>query len=165
MAARDAALGEHLSVALVEQPYRLAGRRSPPPAARLDTDWTAVVERLRRDELGGLPLVLGGRSLGARVACRTAGALEAVAVLCLAFPLQPPRRRSGEPAPSRLSELDAVRVPTLVVQGESDPFGIPPPAARRVVVQVPGNHGLKTGLDDLASALRAWLPMVLERAR
>ena len=163
--AKDVALGEGLSVALVEQPYRLAGRRSPPPVARLDADWTAVVERLRGDELRGLPLVVGGRSLGARVACRTAETLGAVGVLCLAFPLQPPRRRSGQLAPSRLAELEAVTVPTLVVQGASDPFGVPPPGPRRMVVEVPGNHGLKTGLDELADAVRAWLPGMLEDVR
>ena len=102
-----------------------AGRRSPPPAPRLDTAWTEVVERLRADELAGLPLVAGGRSSGARVACRTAGALGAAGVLCLAFPLEPPGGR-----PSRLAELEAVEVPVLVVQGEHDRFGIPPPRRR-----------------------------------
>src|ERR687898_347347 len=71
VAARDVAIEANVAVALVEQPYRVAGRRSPPPAARLDTDWSAVVERLREDELSGLPLVVGGRSLRAPVACRT----------------------------------------------------------------------------------------------
>ena len=92
---------------LVEQPYRVAGRRSPAPAHQLDAAWTAVVERLTARELRGLPLVTGGRSSGARVACRTAEATGAVGVLCLAFPLQPPRRTSPPP-PSRLPELDAV---------------------------------------------------------
>jgi uncharacterized protein len=165
VAARDVALEEGLAVALVEQPYRLAGRRSPPPAGRLDTAWSAVVERLRENELKGLSLAVGGRSLGARVACRTAGALDAAAVLCLAFPLQPPRRRSGQPAPSRLAELEGVTVPTLVVQGASDPFGIPPPGPLRTVVEVPGNHSLRTGLGSLADAVRAWLSDVIEDTR
>src|SRR5919197_6493286 len=110
VAAREAARSEGISVALVEQPYRVAGRRSPPRAPQLDAAWTALIERLRADELGELPLIVGGRSLGARVACRTAEATGAVAVLCLAFPLQPPRR-AGKPPQSRLHELDAVTVP------------------------------------------------------
>ncbi len=160
--ARDVALDEQVAVALVEQPYRVAGRRSPPPAARLDADWSAVVERLREDELSGLPLVVGGRSLGARVACRTSGELGAVAVLCLAFPLRPPQRRSGKPAPSRLEELDAVKVPMLVVQGASDPFGVPPPGPLRTVVEVPGTHSLRTGLGPISDAVRTWLSDVIE---
>jgi uncharacterized protein len=160
--ARDVALDEQVAVALIEQPYRVAGRRSPPPAARLDADWSAVVERLREDELSDLPLVVGGRSLGARVACRTSGELGAVAVLCLAFPLRPPRRRSGKPPPSRLGELDAVTVPTLVVQGASDPFGVPPPGPLRTVVEVPGTHSLRTGLGAVSDAVRTWLSDVIE---
>jgi uncharacterized protein len=162
VAARDVALDEQVAVALVEHPYRVAGRRSPPPVARLDADWSAVVERLREDELSGLPLVVGGRSLGARVACRTSEELLAVAVLCLAFPLQPPQRRSGKPSPSRLGELDAVKVPTLVVQGASDPFGIPPPGPQRTVVEVPGTHSLRTGLAPISDAVRTWLSDVIE---
>ena len=159
--ARDVALDEQVAVALVEQPYRVAGRRSPPTAARLDADWSAVVERLREDELSALPLVVGGRSLGARVACRTSGELGAVAVLCLAFPLRPPQRRSGKPAPSRLGELDAVKVPTLIVQGASDPFGVPPPGPLRTVVEVPGTHSLRNGLGAVADAVRTWLSDVI----
>src|SRR5262245_27656342 len=115
-AAAEAALSEGFTVALVEQPYRGAGRRSPPRAPQLDAAWIAVVEGLRAGELAGLSLVVGGRSLGARVSCRTAEATGAVAVLCLAFPLEPPVR-PGKPPLSRLPELDSVRVPTLVVQG------------------------------------------------
>jgi predicted alpha/beta-hydrolase family hydrolase len=154
--ATDVAVSEGVSVALVEQPYRVAGRRSPAPARQLDAAWAAVVDDLLAGELRGLPLVVGGRSLGARVACRTAAATGAVAVLCLAFPLQPPRA-----AQSRLSELDEVTVPTLVVQGARDPFGIPPATARRTVVQVPGDHGLKTDLEAVAAAVRGWLPGVV----
>jgi uncharacterized protein len=151
------ALEEGLSVGLVEQPYRVAGRRSPAPARQLDVAWTAVVDHLRAHELRGLPLVVGGRSAGARVACRTAAATGAVGVLCLAFPLQPPGRAGR---PSRLPELDEVAVPTLVVQGARDPFGIPPAAARRMVVQVQGDHSLRTDLEGVAAAVRAWLPAV-----
>jgi predicted alpha/beta-hydrolase family hydrolase len=150
-----------LSVALVEQPYRVAGRRSSPAAPRLDAAWTACVERLRAGELSGLPLVAGGRSAGARVACRTAADTGAVAVLCLAFPLQP-RRKSGD-APTRLPELDAVDVPMLVVQGEGDQFGMPPPGPSRKVVTVPGNHSLRTGLDEVEAAVREWLPAVVSQ--
>ena len=164
VAVRDVALSLGISAALVEQPYRVAGRRSPAPARQLDASWTAVVDQLRADELSGLPLVVGGRSLGARVACRTSAATGAVALLCLAFPLQPPRRSGAAAAPSRLSELDAVTVPMLVVQGSGDPFGMPPATARRTVVQVPGNHSLRTDLEAVAAAVRAWLPEVLARA-
>jgi len=134
----------------------LPGRRSPAPAHQLDAAWIAVIEDLAAGELRGLPLIVGGRSLGARVACRTARATGAVAVLCLAFPLRPPRRASGPPAaPSRLPELDQVSVPTLVVQGERDPFGIPLAATRRTVIQVSGDHSLRTDLQAVASGRTA----------
>src|ERR1041384_7043850 len=123
--ATKVALSEEIGVALVEQPYRVAGRRSPAPAHQLDTAWVAVVEELAAGELRGLRLITGGRSSGARVACRTAAETNAAAVLCLAFPLAPPGRASAQ---SRLPELDALTVPALVVQGEGDPFGIPPPS-------------------------------------
>jgi hypothetical protein len=161
VAVTDVARSEGVSVALVEQPYRVAGRRSPAPARQLDAAWTAVVDHLLAGELRGLPLVVGGRSLGARVACRTAEATGAVGVLCLAFPLQPPRRSGGAATPSRLAELDEVTVPTLVVQGARDRFGIPPATARRTVVQVPGDHSLRTDLEAVAAAVRAWLPGVV----
>jgi uncharacterized protein len=159
VAVTDAALAEGFTVALVEQPYRVAGRRAPAPPRQLDAAWTAVVEHLRSAALRGLPFVVGGRSMGARVACRTAEATGAVAVLCLAFPLQPPRRSTE--APSRLPELDAVAVPTLVVQGDRDPFGVPPEAALRTVTLVPGNHSLKADLPAVAAAARDWLSSVL----
>jgi predicted alpha/beta-hydrolase family hydrolase len=155
-AATEAAGAEGVSVALVEQPYRVAGRRSPPGAAQLDAAWVAVVEALRTDKLSDLPLIVGGRSLGGRVACRTVEATGAVAVLCLAFPLEPPRR-AGKPRQSRLPELEAVTLPMLIVQGERDPFGMPPPGPSREVVTVPGNHGLKADLAAVAAAVRAWL--------
>jgi predicted alpha/beta-hydrolase family hydrolase len=157
--ARDTALAEGLAVALVEQPYRVAGRRSPAPAKQLDAAWTEVVQHLSGDELAGLPLVVGGRSLGARVACRTAAETSAVGVLCLAFPLVPPRR-TGTPT-SRLPELDAVPVPTLVVQGERDPFGVPPPGKQRRVVLVSGDHSLRSDPDAVADAIRGWLTELL----
>jgi predicted alpha/beta-hydrolase family hydrolase len=161
VAVTEAARSEGLSVALVEQPYRVAGRRSPAPARQLDAAWIAVVEHLAAGELRGLPLVVGGRSAGARVACRTAAATGAVGVLCLAFPLQPPGRANS---PSRLPELDAVHVPTLVVQGERDRFGMPPEAAGRTVARVQGDHGLRGDLEAVSAAVRSWLPRVVSRA-
>jgi predicted alpha/beta-hydrolase family hydrolase len=155
--ATEAALAEGVSVALVEQPYRVAGRRSPAPARQLDAAWSAVVEHLAFE----VPLVVGGRSLGARVACRTAEEAGAVAVLCLAFPLHPP----GRPEKSRLAELDAVTVPVLVVQGERDPFGMPPAGPERTVVRVPGDHGLKADLAAVQEAVRAWLQRIAGNLR
>jgi predicted alpha/beta-hydrolase family hydrolase len=160
VAAGEAARSHRIAVALVEQPYRVAGRRAPAPARQLDANWIAVIEDLRNDVSSGLPLLVGGRSLGARVACRTAEATGAAGVLCLAFPLQPPPR-AGSPPQSRLSELDSVVVPTLVIQGERDPFGMPPPGRARDVVKVAGDHGLKADLDALAAAVRAWLAELL----
>ena len=109
--AADVAAAAGWSVALVEQPYRVAGRRSPAPAAQLDAAWTAVVAQLSGRELRDLALVVGGRSAGARVACRTAAATGATVVLCLAFSVY----LLGRPDKSRQPELDAVAVPTLVV--------------------------------------------------
>jgi predicted alpha/beta-hydrolase family hydrolase len=153
-AATQAANAAGASVALVEQPYRVAGRKSPAPARQLDAAWTAVIEQLPH---GGLSLVTGGRSAGARVACRTAAATGAAGVLCLAFPEHPP----GRPEKSRMDELDAVDVPVLVVQGESDPFGRPAPGPRREVVVVPGDHGLKRDLDAVRAAVQHWIAGIL----
>jgi hypothetical protein len=154
-AATTVANDQHLSVALVEQPYLVAGRRSPAPAKQLDAAWIAVVEQLRGDYLSGLDLICGGRSSGARVACRTAEETGAVAVLCLAFPVHPPGK-GDDPTKSRLYELDAVKVPTLVVQGERDPFGMPPDGRNRKVVHVPGDHALRN-TEPVAAAVSDWL--------
>ena len=161
VAARDIARSVGISVALIEQPYRVAGRRSPPPAWQLDVVWMTVVDELRRRWFHARPLVVGGRSSGARVACRTAGATGAVGVLCLAFPLQPPQGKRPEPRPSRLAELDIVTPPTLVVQGERDSFGIPPAAARRTVLLVPGDHSLRNGLATAAPVVADWLQQLV----
>jgi predicted alpha/beta-hydrolase family hydrolase len=146
-----AASAAGLSVVLVEQPYRVAGRRAPAPAGQLDTAWTSVVAQLRDGPLAGIPVLTGGRSAGARVACRTAGETGSVAVICLAFPLHPP----GRPEKSRLAELEGVTVPVLVVQGEKDPFGMPPDGPGRTVTRIPGTHSLNG--DAVETAVSAWL--------
>jgi predicted alpha/beta-hydrolase family hydrolase len=156
VAATEAALAEGCGVALVEQPYRVAGRRSAAPARQLDAAWNAVVAHLRAGELSGLPLIAGGRSSGARVACRTAAETGAAGVLCLAFPLRPPRGNKD-----RQDELDAVAVPVLIVQGKGDQFGMPESSATRTVVTLPGNHSLRSDLPGIAAAVRDWLPRVL----
>ena len=140
--AARAALECGVSVALVEQPYRVAGRRSTPRPPVLDEAWLAVVEQLGT----ALPHIAGGRSSGARVACRTAAASGAIGVLCLAFPLITPR------GVSRQDELDAVAVPKLVVQGAGDRFGVPEGA-----VVVRGDHGLKSDQAAIGEAVRTWL--------
>jgi uncharacterized protein len=147
------AIEEDFSVALVEQPYLVLGRRNAPAAPKLDEAWVAVIEDLAFD----LPLIAGGRSSGARVACRTADAVGAVGVLCLAFPLQPPARSSGTVPDSRLPELEAVSVPVLVVQGQNDQFGMPPEGKNRKVVVLEGDHGLKKDPAGLGEAVRDWL--------
>jgi uncharacterized protein len=157
-AASEAAAGAGFSVVLVEQPYRVAGRRSPAPARQLDAAWIAVIEHLRSGPLKRVALVTGGRSSGARVACRTAAETGAAGVLCLAFPVHPPGRRD---APSRQDELDAVEVPVLVVQGEKDPFGMPTPGPDRRVVTVKGDHSLRSDLQAVRTAVGEWLAQLL----
>lgn len=149
-AARDAALDLGFRVALVEQPWRLKGRKVAEPPPKLDAAWVEVLATLQ-----GTPLVVGGRSAGARVACRTAGTVCADAVLCLAFPLHPP----GRPENSRLGELAAVAVPVLVVQGDRDAFGVPEGA-----VLVPGaDHAFRVAKGgtpagpQVRAAVQAWL--------
>jgi predicted alpha/beta-hydrolase family hydrolase len=159
VAACDTAVELGVSVALVEQPYRVAGRRSPSPAGQLDAAWLAVVDYLRSRVFDTLALLFGGRSSGARVACRTAAEGGATAVLCLAFPLHPPGR-GDDPSKSRLPELSAVKVPVLVIQGERDPFGRPPAGRGRQVELVPGDHSLRNK-TAVASAVGDWLPGVV----
>lgn len=154
-AARAAALELGVAVALVEPPYRVAGRRLPPRGAQPDQAFTEVCAVLQQRV--NVPLISGGRSFGSRVACRTAEATGAVGVVCLAFPLHPP----GRPERSRVDELDAVGVPVLVVAGERDPFGRPDPAAGRQVVLVAGDHSLKKGLPAVTDAVTAWLETLL----
>jgi predicted alpha/beta-hydrolase family hydrolase len=160
LAATGAASALSVTVALVEQPYRVAGRRSPAPARQLDAAWSAVLAQLRVGTLNGLAVLAGGRSSGARVACRTAAEVGAAGVVCLAFPLHPPGR-GDDPAKSRLGELDAVAVPTLVVQGERDPFGMPPDGPGRTVIRVPGDHALRS-TAAVAAAASEWLAGFLD---
>ncbi len=132
--------GRGVTVVRVEQPWRAAGRKVAGPAPTLDRAWVAVLDALAVEG----PLVVGGRSAGARVACRTARDVGAVACLALAFPLHPP----GRPERSRLDELVAAGVPTLVLQGDRDAFGGPDAFPRSVgtyeVVAVPGaNHSFR----------------------
>ena len=154
-AAEEAAKAQ-VSVALVEQPYRVAGRKSPAPAHQLDAAWLAVVDALR----GEAPVLCGGRSSGARVACRTAAGTGAAGVLCLAFPLHPP----GRPEKTRLGELEAVEVPVLIVQGESDPFGMPPEAPGREVVRLRGQPRAEVRPPGAARRGRGWLERRLTEA-
>jgi hypothetical protein len=144
----------------VEQPWRVAGRRVAPAPPRLDEGWRAVLAALRADGRLTGPLVLGGRSAGARVACRTAAEHEAAGVLALAFPLHPP----GRPEKSRAAELTAVQVPIVVVQGERDTFGRPEDVAAALsgrpgasVYAVPGDHALKRDVHVVAAAAMSWL--------
>jgi len=153
VATTRAATATGVHVALVAQPYLVAGRRAPAPARQLDEAWLAVARYLAVGVFAGLPLVFGGRSSGARVACRTAAEGAAGAVLCLAFPVHPP----GRPERSRMDELDGVDVPVLVVQGEQDPFGRPEPAAGREVVLLPGDHSLKAQPQAVGRAVAEWL--------
>lgn len=159
VAVRDLALERGLVVARVLQPYRVAGKRMPDRAPALDDAFTSAVSAARGDTGG--PLIVGGRSSGARVACRTAGPLGADGVLCLAFPVNGRRRRDGSLPPSRLPEIDAVEVPVLVVQGDRDPFGCPPSRHDREVVVVKADHSLKKAVDDVRQAAGAWLDRLL----
>lgn len=164
-AVRSAAVDAGWAVARILQPYRLAGRRAPAPAPHLDDAFGAIVADLRA-RVPGVPLVVGGRSSGARVACRTAAAVGASGVLALSFPLHPP----GKPERSRAAELLGVTVPVLVVQGERDPFGGPEelaaldlPSTVRLWRAAAANHGFAVPakrppvLPDLAQASVAWL--------
>lgn len=164
LAARDAALAQGLRVVRVEQPWRVQGRRVAEAPPRLDAAWTAVCRTLPG------PLLLGGRSAGARVACRTAGELPAVGVLALAFPLHPP----GRPERSRLPELRLPQVPRLVVQGSRDAFGVPAPEPGTQVHVVAGaDHSFRvrradarTAADvtaELRDAIGTWLEQLVRR--
>ena len=161
LAAREAGLQLGGMVARVTQPYRVRGARAPGSAVRQDAAWVEIVAALR-DLAPGVPLIQGGRSNGARVACRTAAAVGARAVIALAFPLSPPGR---SPAVSRAAELRAAReggARVLVVNGDRDPFGIPGAQDADRVVVVPGEtHALKGHRAAIVAAVTEWLPTVL----
>ncbi|WP_141923380.1 alpha/beta hydrolase family protein [Haloactinospora alba] len=151
----EAARAAGLVVARVTQPYRVAGRKAPGKSSAQDEAWCAVVRHVRaRTEPGQLPLVVCGRSNGARVACRTARSLGAQAVVALAFPLRPPRR----PEHSRVAELRSTGVPTLVVNGDRDPFGVPDPSDATTLDVRPGErHELAKAPDDIAQGAVTWM--------
>jgi predicted alpha/beta-hydrolase family hydrolase len=158
LAARDAATALGGVVALVTQPYRVRGGRAPGSAARQDAAWIEIV-RVLTDRFPCLPLIQGGRSNGARLACRTARAAGARAVLALAFPLHPP----GHPERSRLAELRGAGVDVLVVSGARDPFGVPDAADAARVVVLPGQaHALSGCPDTITHEVGVWLREVLE---
>jgi uncharacterized protein len=141
------------AVARVLQPFRLAGRRAPGPEARQDEAWLTVVAALR-ERYGDLPLVQGGRSNGARVACRTARKASARGVIALAFPLHPP----GRPERSRAGELYQAGVEVVVVNGDRDPFGVPDPAPGVHVCVLPDDgHGLARNPAQVGSVVAGWL--------
>jgi uncharacterized protein len=144
--------------ALVTQPYRVAGRRAPGPVDRQDAAWIEVIAALRDLAGAGLPLIQGGRSNGARVACRTAQAAGARAVIALAFPLHPP----GRPDRSRAAELATAGTDVLVINGDRDPFGVPAvTAATRVVVLAGESHALSRHPEEAGRAAGDWLREVL----
>jgi predicted alpha/beta-hydrolase family hydrolase len=169
LAVRDAAAALGGAVARITQPYRVRGARAPGSAAAQDAAWVEIITALQEEQAAGphaaggaLPLVQGGRSNGARVACRTAAAASAIAVIALAFPLHPP----GRPELSRAAEL---RVPAgcklLIVSGERDPFGVPGRrAGARVVVLAGETHALSRRPQAVGRAVAGWLPRVLSPA-
>jgi predicted alpha/beta-hydrolase family hydrolase len=153
LAVRDAVVEAGVGVIRVTQPYRVAGRRAPAPAGHLDEAWRAVLTALRARHPAVSCVVVGGRSSGARVACRTAGAVGAAGIVALAFPLHPP----GRPERSRADEL-ATGLPTLVVNGDRDPFGVPEPGPGVEVVVRPGErHDLRGDPAGTAAVVRDWL--------
>lgn len=165
VALADALPEAGISVLRVTSPWRVAGKKVATPPATLDVAWTAVLTALAGQGWLGRPLVVGGRSAGARVACRTARSTGADACLALAFPLHPP----GRPEKSRSEELTGAGVPTLVVQGERDPFGGPAefPAGTQLLAVPQADHGFKVparaplgqagSLDLLVAGVRDWM--------
>jgi predicted alpha/beta-hydrolase family hydrolase len=150
-----------IEVVLAEQPWRVAGRRLAPAPKTLDAGWLPVVAALHDDTV---PLVVGGRSAGARVACRTGRESGAAGILALAFPLHPP----GKPEKSRADELLGSGLPTLVVQGGTDPFGTPAefpklPRTHRLVGLPAGNHSFvvkkrqEPVLDAIVTVVVEWI--------
>jgi uncharacterized protein len=163
LAASRAARAAGAVVARVLQPYRVRGARAPGSAGPQDAAWLEIIEALR-EQFPGIPLIQGGRSNGARVACRTAKAAGAAGVIALAFPLHPPGR-GGSPEYSRAGELRGAGALVLVINGERDPFGIPDRAdADELVVLRGETHSLSRDPKAVYDAVAAWLPAVLGRA-
>lgn len=162
LAARDAALAAGGAAIRVLQPYRARGARAPGTPARQDVAWLEIIAALRA-EFPGLPLVQGGRSNGARLACRTAQEAGAAGVLALAFPLHPP----GRPDRSRAGELAAAGTDVLVINGSRDPFGIPEASGKTRVVVLPGEaHALRGGAAAITAEAGKWLrglPLLRQR--
>jgi len=160
LAARGAALRLGGTVARVLQPYRVRGARAPGSAQRQDQAWLRVIDALR-GAVPAVPLVQGGRSNGARLACRTAAAASARAVLALAFPLHPP----GRPERSRIGELHAAGTDVLVISGARDPFGVPGTADAARVIVLPGEaHSLARHPEAVGDAVGSWLRVILRLA-
>jgi uncharacterized protein len=158
LAVAGAASGLGGVVARVAQPYLVKGRRAPGSPDRQDAAWVELVAALRAAGGASLPLIQGGRSNGARVACRTARAVGARAVIALAFPLHPP----GRPGPSRADELAAAGTDVLVLNGDRDPFGIPDSSGRtRVVVLAGETHALSRHPAETGRAVASWLRELL----
>jgi predicted alpha/beta-hydrolase family hydrolase len=159
-AAADAGRGLRGTVARITQPYRVRGARAPGSAVRQDDAWTEIIAALR-EKFGDVPLIQGGRSNGARVACRTAAAAGARGVIALAFPVHPP----GHPERSRVEELRGAHragVDVLVVNGDRDPFGVPHAEdAGRVVVLKGETHALSRNPALISAAVARWLTEVL----
>ncbi len=163
LAVRNAALALGGTVARVMQPYLVRGARAPGSAVRQDEAWADVIAALPRHTEGtGVPLIQGGRSNGARLACRTARAVGADAVIALAYPMHPP----GRPERSRRDELLAAGVPVLAVSGAKDPFGIPDSEdAEKIVVLAAEGHALSRNPAAVGAAVSAWLSSWLSRRR
>jgi len=162
LAVRDVAIRFGAVVARITQPYRVRGARAPGSAIKQDEAWVEIIAAVREQAGPGCPLVQGGRSNGARVACRTATAVDAAAVIALAFPLHPP----GRPERSRVAELRAPgrESRVLVVNGDRDPFGVPRRSTGvRVVVLAGETHALSRRPEAVGAAVAAWLPRVLGR--
>ena len=157
LAARQAGLDLGGCVARIVQPYRVRGARAPGSAVRQDAAWLEITRKLGR-RFPGVPLIQGGRSNGARVACRTAQAAGARAVLALAFPLHPP----GHTDRSRAAELYEASTDVLVINGAADPFGVPEPAGAIRVVVLPGaTHTLARQGSEIQQTVREWLAGLL----
>jgi uncharacterized protein len=157
LAVRDVSVAQGAAVARVLQPYRVRGARAPGAPGPQDAAWLEITAELRQ-QYPGIPLVQGGRSNGARVACRTAVQAGARGVIALAFPLHPP----GRPEISRAGELRAAGTDVLVVNGERDPFGIPAKRdASRVVVLPAETHALTRDPAAVGAVVGSWLSELL----